>query len=153
LLFADTRLAWFWLLVRLYTGWQWLDAGIGKISNPAWTGSSAGSALTGFINGAISKSSGDSPTVDPPTPARRLVGRRSVAAAAPGHARRARHLDAARRNAGSRRREAHHLSTDLRTGWTRPTPDGVRRTGRGPLAPRAPAPAGHPAPKSRDESG
>jgi thiosulfate dehydrogenase (quinone) large subunit len=63
-LFADTRLAWFWLLVRIYTGWQWLDAGIGKFSNPAWTGSSAGSALTGFVNGAISKSAGDTPTVD-----------------------------------------------------------------------------------------
>ena len=63
-LFADTRLAWFWLLVRLYTGWQWLDAGIGKIGNPAWVGANAGSALTGFINGAISKSAGDAPTVD-----------------------------------------------------------------------------------------
>ncbi len=63
-LFADTRLAWFWLLVRLYTGWQWLDAGLGKIGNPAWFGPGAGSALTGFINGAISKSTGDQPTVD-----------------------------------------------------------------------------------------
>src|SRR5262249_43462031 len=53
------------LLVRLYTGWQWLDAGIGKISNPAWFGPNSGSALSGFINGAISKSAADQPTVDP----------------------------------------------------------------------------------------
>src|SRR5947209_19596448 len=23
-LFADTRMAWFWLIVRVYAGWQWL---------------------------------------------------------------------------------------------------------------------------------
>jgi thiosulfate dehydrogenase [quinone] large subunit len=62
-LFADTRLAWFWLILRVYTGWQWLEAGWGKIQNPAWFGSSAGSALTGFVNGALQKSTGDHPDV------------------------------------------------------------------------------------------
>jgi thiosulfate dehydrogenase [quinone] large subunit len=63
-LFADTRLAWFWLIVRVYTGWQWLDAGWGKIQNPAWFGPNAGSALTGFVNGALQKSTGDHPDVN-----------------------------------------------------------------------------------------
>jgi thiosulfate dehydrogenase [quinone] large subunit len=63
-LFADTRLAWFWLIVRVYTGWQWLDAGWGKIQNPAWFGANAGSALTGFVNGALQKSTGDHPDVN-----------------------------------------------------------------------------------------
>lgn len=26
-LFADTRMAWFWLIVRLYLGYEWLTAG------------------------------------------------------------------------------------------------------------------------------
>src|SRR5215470_17000492 len=62
-LFADTRLAWLWLIIRVYTGWQWLDAGWGKIQNPAWFGPDAGSALTGFVNGALQKSTGDHPDV------------------------------------------------------------------------------------------
>jgi thiosulfate dehydrogenase [quinone] large subunit len=56
-LFADTRLAWFWLIVRVYCGWQWLSAGVGKIQNPAWFGPNAGAALTGFLNGALQKAS------------------------------------------------------------------------------------------------
>jgi thiosulfate dehydrogenase (quinone) large subunit len=62
-LFADTRLAWLWLILRVYTGYQWLEAGWGKVQNPAWFGANAGSALTGFINGALQKSTGDHPDV------------------------------------------------------------------------------------------
>jgi thiosulfate dehydrogenase [quinone] large subunit len=62
-LFADTRLAGFWLLVRVYCGYQWLEAGWSKLQNPAWFGSSAGGALRGFVNGALQKSSGDHPDV------------------------------------------------------------------------------------------
>ena len=40
-----------------------VTAGWGKIQNPAWFGSSAGSALTGFVNGALQKSTGDHPDV------------------------------------------------------------------------------------------
>lgn len=36
-LFSDTRMAWLWLIVRLFVGWQWLDAGIHKVSDPGWT--------------------------------------------------------------------------------------------------------------------
>ena len=31
-LFADTRMAWLWLIVRVYVGWQWLVAGIEKLT-------------------------------------------------------------------------------------------------------------------------
>jgi len=29
--FADTRMAWFWLIVRLYVGYEWLTAGLEKL--------------------------------------------------------------------------------------------------------------------------
>lgn len=50
LLFADTRMAWLWLLVRVYLGWQWLEAGLHKMT-PAWL--NGGQALKGFWTGAI----------------------------------------------------------------------------------------------------
>jgi thiosulfate dehydrogenase (quinone) large subunit len=39
-LFADTRLAPLWLLIRLYAGYAWLMAGWDKFTNPAevWVG-------------------------------------------------------------------------------------------------------------------
>lgn len=61
--FADTRVAWLWLLVRLYVGWAWLTAGWEKVHDPAWVGPGAGSALRGFIAGALQKSSGPHPDV------------------------------------------------------------------------------------------
>src|ERR1035437_6975835 len=63
LLFADTRLSFIWLVVRLYVGWQWLIAGYAKIQNQGWVGSKAGVALQGFLTGALSKSVGAHPDV------------------------------------------------------------------------------------------
>lgn len=60
---ADTRLAWFWLLVRIYVGWQWLQAGWEKVISPAWTGSHAGIALQGFLMGALKKVNSPHPDV------------------------------------------------------------------------------------------
>jgi thiosulfate dehydrogenase [quinone] large subunit len=57
-------MAWFWLILRLYAGWEWLNAGYEKLISPAWTGSSAGTALTGFVNGALNKTSGANPDVN-----------------------------------------------------------------------------------------
>src|SRR5690606_31135729 len=54
-LFADTRSAWIWLIIRLYVGYAWLKAGIGKLSSPAWTGENAGAAIQGFVKGAMLK--------------------------------------------------------------------------------------------------
>lgn len=62
-LFADTRMAWFWLLVRLYAGYEWLMAGLEKLGNPAWAGPQAGAAVTGFVLGALKKTSGTHPDV------------------------------------------------------------------------------------------
>lgn len=62
-LFADTRFSWFWLLVRLYVGWEWLYAGWEKYHNPVWVGDKAGVAVKGFLMGALQKSSGAHPDV------------------------------------------------------------------------------------------
>ena len=62
-LFGDVRMSWLWLIVRLYVGYEWLIAGWAKVQNPAWFGSSAGSALTGFLKGALAKTTGDHPDV------------------------------------------------------------------------------------------
>jgi thiosulfate dehydrogenase [quinone] large subunit len=60
---ADTRSAWLWLIVRVYLGYEWLIAGWEKVQNPAWVGSDAGQALTGFIQGALQKTGGAHPDV------------------------------------------------------------------------------------------
>ena len=62
-IFANTQLALIWLAVRLYVGWQWLEAGLEKLGKPAWTGSEAGAAVKGFITGALEKTSGPHPDV------------------------------------------------------------------------------------------
>lgn len=62
-LFANTATAWFWLVVRLYVGWEWLHAGWTKFQSPAWVGDNAGAAVTGFLNGALAKTGGAHPDV------------------------------------------------------------------------------------------
>lgn len=62
-IFRNQKVAWVWLLVRLYVGWEWLAAGWGKVNNPAWVGDSAGGALTGFVQGALAKTGGAHPDV------------------------------------------------------------------------------------------
>jgi thiosulfate dehydrogenase [quinone] large subunit len=64
-LFADTRLAPLWTIIRLYVGYEWLTAGWGKLTNPAgvWVGAKAGAAVTGFMQAALQKTGGDHPDV------------------------------------------------------------------------------------------
>jgi thiosulfate dehydrogenase [quinone] large subunit len=77
-LFADTRMAWFWLIVRLYVGYQWLVAGLDKLTGHDYSigsnfGKAAGSAwvftshdgvgLAGFVKGAIAQTAGPHPAV------------------------------------------------------------------------------------------
>lgn len=64
LLFSDTRFSWIWLILRVYVGWEWLTAGWGKVNNPAWVGPNAGSAVKGFLMGALEKTSGPHPDVN-----------------------------------------------------------------------------------------
>lgn len=79
-LFADTRMAWLWTIVRLYVGYQWLVAGVEKLfgfnidftSSGFWKGNISdswifgphlGSQLTGFATGGIAKATGTHPAV------------------------------------------------------------------------------------------
>src|SRR5690348_6364146 len=62
-LFADTRLSWLWLILRVYVGWQWLEAGYEKVTSPVWVGPKAGVALQGFLMGAMKKTAGPHPDV------------------------------------------------------------------------------------------
>ena len=45
-LFSDTRMAVVWLVVRLYVGYAWVEAGLHKVQDPAWV--DTGLALKGF---------------------------------------------------------------------------------------------------------
>lgn len=62
-LFGKVSWAWVWIIPRLYVGWAWLNAGWGKLNNPAWVGAKAGTALSGFVNDAIAKATGAHPAV------------------------------------------------------------------------------------------
>lgn len=61
--FDDRRSSIVWLLIRVYVGYQWLIAGWEKVSKPVWIGEQAGSAVTGFLQGALLKMTGDHPSV------------------------------------------------------------------------------------------
>jgi len=50
-LFNDTRAAWIWLLLRAWLGYQWIDAALHKVNNPAWV--VTGDALKGFWLNAV----------------------------------------------------------------------------------------------------
>ncbi len=50
-LFNDTRMAWVWLVLRVWLGYKWVDAALHKIDNPAWV--ETGDALKGFWTGAV----------------------------------------------------------------------------------------------------
>lgn len=50
-LFADARMAWVWLALRLWLGFGWLSTGWEKLQNPAWM--QTGTALQGFWTRAV----------------------------------------------------------------------------------------------------
>lgn len=50
-LLNDPRAAWFWLIVRVWLGYKWIDASLHKINEPAWT--QTGDALKGFWTGIV----------------------------------------------------------------------------------------------------
>ena len=62
-LFSDTRMSWLWLFVRLYLSYEWFLAGWHKATDPMWVGTDAGVAVTGFLNGALAKTTGAHPAV------------------------------------------------------------------------------------------
>ena len=50
-LFNDKRFSILWLVVRLWLGWQWVEASLHKITSPAWM--QTGDALKGFWTAAV----------------------------------------------------------------------------------------------------
>ena len=60
-LFADTRASWLWLLVRLWLGYKWIDAGWHKVTDPAWT--QTGESILGFWTRAIAIPEGGRPPI------------------------------------------------------------------------------------------
>lgn len=60
---SDTRSAPLWLILRVYIGALWLEAGWAKVQSDAWVGPDAGTALTGFVHGALAKTTGAHPDV------------------------------------------------------------------------------------------
>lgn len=51
LVFSDTRFAWIWLPLRIYLGWQWIDASQHKIFDAKWV--VTGEALKGYWLNAL----------------------------------------------------------------------------------------------------
>lgn len=50
-LLNDPRASVIWVIVRVWLGWQWIDAASSKIGNPAWT--ETGAALRGYWTNAV----------------------------------------------------------------------------------------------------
>lgn len=59
--FGSTGAAALWFVVRMNVGAQWFIAGWEKVESPAW--GTSGTALKGFVAGALAKSSGANPAV------------------------------------------------------------------------------------------
>ncbi len=51
-IFSDKRAGLLWLIPRLWLGYQWIDAALHKITNPAWV--AGGEALKGYWINAVS---------------------------------------------------------------------------------------------------
>lgn len=50
-LFGHPAAGWLWLVLRVWLGWQWIEAATNKIQNPAWV--QTGLALKGFWENAV----------------------------------------------------------------------------------------------------
>ncbi|MDR7427877.1 MAG: DoxX family membrane protein [Armatimonadota bacterium] len=60
-LFSSTTMAWVWLVVRVWVGYQWINAALHKISDPAWM--QTGAALKGFWERAVAIPQGGRPPI------------------------------------------------------------------------------------------
>lgn len=47
-LFGNTKAGLFWLPIRLFLGFSWLEAGWHKFEDPTWVGAEAGTAIRGY---------------------------------------------------------------------------------------------------------
>jgi len=61
LLFGSTLMGWVWLVVRLFLGYQWLEAGWHKVTDPKWM--ETGVALQSFWQRAVAVPEGGRPPI------------------------------------------------------------------------------------------
>ena len=61
MLFSTTRIAWLFLIIRVYTGYQWFMAGWEKLSGGTWA---SGKGLQGFWTGAVAVAPGSTPIAE-----------------------------------------------------------------------------------------
>jgi thiosulfate dehydrogenase [quinone] large subunit len=50
-LFSNTAMSWFWLIVRVWVGYKWIDASLHKIGEPGWV--QTGAAVKAFWERAV----------------------------------------------------------------------------------------------------
>jgi len=62
LLFQSTFASWLWLIVRVFAGWQFLEAGWHKLNTPAWVDGS-GQGILGFWKGALATTPAGQPVI------------------------------------------------------------------------------------------
>ena len=60
-LFQNSKAAIIWLVVRLYVGWAWLDAGWHKFTDPAWM--ETGQGILGFWQRALGTAPNGKPVI------------------------------------------------------------------------------------------
>ncbi len=53
-LFSDVRFSWVWLVLRIWVGYQWIQASLHKITDPGWV--QTGTSLAGFWKSAVAVS-------------------------------------------------------------------------------------------------
>jgi thiosulfate dehydrogenase [quinone] large subunit len=51
LLFSNVKTAWVWLIVRVWLGWQWIEAALHKVNDPDWV--VTGAAVKAFWERAV----------------------------------------------------------------------------------------------------
>jgi thiosulfate dehydrogenase [quinone] large subunit len=62
LLFQSTLASWFWLILRVFVGWQFLQAGWHKLNTAAWVDGS-GQGIVGFWKGALATTPSGQPVI------------------------------------------------------------------------------------------
>ena len=62
-LFGNSRAGLFWLPIRLFVGFSWLDAGWHKFTDSAWVGADAGTALRAYWERAAAVPEGGRPPI------------------------------------------------------------------------------------------
>lgn len=52
-----------WTALRVWLGYQWISAGLEKITGSGWVDRAAGTSIAVFLNGALAKATGEHPAV------------------------------------------------------------------------------------------